>query len=170
MPSTEWGEPCRAFRMAFTSVFERVTTRRLGERYSALDADRAPIKKTPASARILQPAADPVYRELDHRADGLGLPGRQRGRAAQPAHHVHLDVVQGIDVGIAQLDRPQEDGPAAGEAPLARDGQDRRLRPLELRSDDTQYSAPDPRVPDEARVERRDPHVGLAHRQLRVVD
>ena len=95
---------------------------------------------------------------------------RQLGPRPQPAQHVHLEVVQGIDVGIAQLHRLQEDRLAPEDLLLAGERENRRLGPGKLGLEQAEDPAPDPGLLDQPGIQGGDAEVGLAHRQLGVVD
>jgi hypothetical protein len=64
------------------------------------------------SARVAQSRGDAVDGEHDHFATALGFGPFAIGQGAEPPQHLHLDVVERIDVGVAELDRALDDGVA----------------------------------------------------------
>ena len=87
--------------------------------------------RTKGLTRVLQSPADSVDGELDDGAQaGLLLLGQAPG--AQAAEQLDLEGIEGIDVGIAKLDRLPQDALAAEQLPLAGDDEDGALGAREL--------------------------------------
>ena len=56
------------------------------------------------------PAAMPLIVDADDASGAGGLVGRREVRRPEPPEQLHLDGRQGVDVGVAELDRPGERG------------------------------------------------------------
>ena len=129
---------------------------------------RSPKPET-QSPRIPHPRRDAVDREVDGLLEKAALLPRPPA-AAQTVQERHLDVVDRVDEGIADLDRSLEPGIAREERPASGDGAQHPDRRSVLILDDSRVAAAKARIGHESDIPPGDVGVGLGERHLEVVD